>query len=142
MQHAQNEVLSAEQRWLSVVRKSEFYAELVDGTLSRPVVQVSSSSTSSSLPAKLVACASTIASHVRYVWLNKGFRKLFFKALGMACACLSAMVLWSEATLSFPFNVSPFALFLSPSFACPATLVLQMGVGRCPRPLQPRHSTA
>mmetsp|Transcript_30818 Transcript_30818/g.50907 ORF Transcript_30818/g.50907 Transcript_30818/m.50907 type:complete len:619 (+) Transcript_30818:250-2106(+) len=109
LQHAQNEVLSAEQRWLGVVKKSVFYAELVEGTYSRPVQATTGDDTSVS--AKLAAFVSTVTSYCRYVWLLI-LRKPCFKVLGMSCAGLSGMVLWSEATLSFPYNVSPFALFL------------------------------
>ena len=109
LQHAQNEVLSAEQRWMSVVKKSEFYAELAEGTICRPVsMEVSSSD---SVVTKLIACASSLANHIRYIWLSC-LRRPCYKILGMSCAVLSGMVLWSEATLWLPFNASPFALLL------------------------------
>ena len=37
---------------------------------------------------------------------------LFYHLLGVSAARLSAMLLWSEATIVFPFNISPFVLAL------------------------------
>lgn len=106
LQNAQNEVLSAEQRWYSVVKRSELYTELVEGRISRPMPSDNSASDKS-----LLGCLSTLAYHLRYVWLSC-LRNPCYKILGMSTAVLSGMVLWSEATLWLPFNASPFALLL------------------------------
>jgi LMBR1-like membrane protein len=105
LQLAQNEVLSAEQRWLSVVKRSEFYAELSEGTIRRPVQSNPDSDQ------KVAICLCSISSHIRYIWLTR-LRNPSFRVLGMMCAVLSGVVLWSEATLWLPINASPFAWLL------------------------------
>jgi hypothetical protein len=109
LQHAQNEVLSSEQRWHSIVRKSELYGALAEGTIPRPVRM--DVVPADSVGTKLMACLESFSSHLQYIWLFY-VRRPWYKLLGASCAVLSIMVLWSEATLSLNFNVSPFALFL------------------------------
>lgn len=105
LQHAQNEVLSAEQRWLSVVKRSEFYAELTEGPII-PRIQ-----SNSDADPKFAICLANISSYMRHVWLSC-LRNPCIRVLAMMCAVLSGMVLWSEATLWLPFNASPFAWLL------------------------------
>jgi len=106
LQHAQNEIVSAEQRWNSIVQKNDFYNNLV---------QLSSTETPSvSSNSNAEAETTSLITKLWYTIL----RKPFFQLSALFCAILSGMILWSEATLSIPIKIlSPFALFMSLSDA-------------------------
>lgn len=107
LQHAQANIIAAEQTWNAIVAKNKLYSDLVEGSIPRPQRREPAESTWKAVLAGMGCCA----SYLRFVWL-KWLRAPFYLALGISCAFLSVMVLWSEATLSFPFNASPFALLL------------------------------
>lgn len=95
---AQAEVVSSEQRWNALVQQNKFYSELCEGRTQIDAGQDD-------------GCCKKLYKSIRFTWLVC-MRPLFFRVLGMACATMSGAVLWSEATLAVPFNVSPFALAL------------------------------
>ena len=109
LQHAHAEVAAAEQRWNSIVAKNQLYSSLVEGTEppESPTGQSSLNRPSSASRGWLAA----VNRQLRNLWF-RFVRRPFYVLLGMASAGLSFMVLWSEATLSLPFNASPFAILL------------------------------
>lgn len=109
LQAAQAAVVSEEQRWDSLVKKSMLYKDLVENSVPRPLRSVVESD--ASCLTRLSARCKIVRDHLRYIWLVY-LRGSCFRVAGIACAVLSAMVLWSEATLAAPFNLSPFALLL------------------------------
>jgi hypothetical protein len=109
LQAAQAGVVSEEQRWNALVAKSNLYQDLVDNTVSRPTRTLLEPS--ASFLTKISSKCQSVVGHMRYIWLV-ALRGLSYRVSGMACAGLSAMVLWSEATLAAPFNLSPFAWLL------------------------------
>jgi hypothetical protein len=109
LQAAQAGVVSEEQRWNALVDKSNLFQDLVENTVPRPTRAVMESSTPFLI--KILAKCGIVLDHVRYIWLV-ALRGPFYRVSAIACAALSAMVLWSEATLAVPYNLSPFALLL------------------------------
>jgi hypothetical protein len=109
LQAAQAGVVSEEQRWNALVAKSNLFQDLVDNTVPRPTRTMMEPS--ATFLTKISAKCQSVAGHMRYIWLV-ALRGLCYRVSGMACAGLSAMVLWSEATLAAPYNLSPFALLL------------------------------
>ena len=53
----------------------------------------------------------TFGNQMIFIWL-KYFRPLYFRLLALSSALLSSAILWSEATLAIPRNLSPFGYFL------------------------------
>jgi len=49
--------------------------------------------------------------YMNYIWMCY-LRCCTYRILGFTTACLSLVVLWSEATMALPYSLSPFALFL------------------------------
>ena len=62
----------------------------------------------------MVDQSNTMKGKMRYCW-TRYFRSSSYRTMGMLTAGMSVMVLWSEATLAIPINLSPFALFLGMS---------------------------
>jgi len=106
---AQAQLVSSEQRWNGLVERHQFYSELAEGATSPPgrAAIVSTAPLLSQANARL----SVMGGYVRYYW-RRYLRTPFYRFLGTSAAVLSAMVLWSEATLAIPFNLSPYAGFL------------------------------
>lgn len=109
LQAAQAAVVSEEQRWNALVKKSLLYQDLVENTVPRPTRAVVDSD--ALCLSKLMAQCKSVGNHLRYIWLVY-LRGLWFRVAGVACAVLSVMVLWSEATLAAASNLSPFAFIL------------------------------
>jgi hypothetical protein len=109
LQAAQAGVVSEEQRWNALVAKSNLFQHLVDNTVPRPTRTMLEPS--AAFLTKISANCHSVMGHMRYIWLVV-LRGPSYRVSSMACAGLSAMVLWSEATLAAPFNLSPFALLL------------------------------
>lgn len=109
LEAAQAGVVSAEQRWNTLVARSSLYTHLAEGTIPRP--HPFDTSLSDSFLSKVSRRLGTIGEHVRYLWL-KVLRTPVYRVLAVSLAALSVAVLWSEATLALPFNLSPFALAL------------------------------
>lgn len=109
LQAAQAAVISEDQRWNELVKKSLLYKDLVENTVPRPTRTVVESD--ASCLAKLMGTCRSVGDHLRYIWLVY-LRGPWFRVAGVASAVLSVMVLWSEATLAAAINLSPFALIL------------------------------
>jgi len=105
LERAQEEVVSSEQRWNALVQHSNFYAELANCGGDASEAKGGETPTSSKKP------CGKLGVNIRYFWIAC-LRRPFYRVLGMAFAVMSGAVLWSEATLALPFNVSPFALAL------------------------------
>lgn len=113
LKRAQANVVSAEQRWNSLVKRARWFADLAEGEGPPPPTSGSATrrgrvQTSEPL---VVDQSNTVKGRAKYCW-TQYFRSTTYRVMGMATAGLSVMVLWSEATLAIPFNLSPFALFL------------------------------
>lgn len=108
--HAQADVVSAEQRWNELVVKAALYENLAEGTV--PLPTVFQTVPSDSILTKLSRLFSTLGKRLEYLWLTQ-LRRPFLRFFATLTAGLSVMVLWSEATLALPINLSPFALILS-----------------------------
>lgn len=101
---AQARLVSAEQRWVEIVDAHATYSALVDrDDLTYPVRDASF--------ATWAGKRDHARAVLRYFWMSR-IRTLFYRLLGVSAAGLSATLLWSEATMVLPFNVSPFALAL------------------------------
>jgi len=109
LQNAQADVCSAEQRWNELVAKAELYEQLANGTVPLPVTIPTICT--DSICTRITVRFKAVGSRLRYIWLTK-LRRSFLRFFGISSAILSFMVLWSEATLALPINVSPFALIL------------------------------
>lgn len=81
---AQANLISAEQKWQSIVEVYNYYSQLSSSN--------SENTNSSSMIPKL--------------------RSLWFRLLASLAASLSIIVLWTESTMSLPINLSPFSWLL------------------------------
>jgi hypothetical protein len=109
IKRAQARLVSNEQRWTSIMRENDMFSSLVEGNFSKPTFPTISSSTSSLK--RIRNNFNFISEYIRYIWLIK-LRNLVLHFLAVTTATLSVMVLLSEATMSLPYNLSPFALIL------------------------------
>eukprot|EP00978_Attheya_sp_CCMP212_P017436 scaffold46425_cov55-Attheya_sp.AAC.3 len=106
LQRAQATLMSMEQRWNSLVKRSRFYASLAVGD-----VPDRSTSQASPSPSLLSGSNEGVGGCMRSMWMRQ-LRGPVYRLMALSMAILSGTVLWSEATIGLPFNVSPFALFL------------------------------
>jgi hypothetical protein len=125
---AQVKLESAEQSWTECVERSKFYEAMMEETSS--LIDTSLLPTASLVGGSNNAFSSAQAK-LRHLWITR-LIKPFSITSSCIFAALSIMVLWSEATMSLPWNLSPFAFILSMAagetkgflFACLALLPL------------------
>ena len=104
---AQAKLVSAEQSWTECVERAKLYTAMVEescsslGQFSLLSNDVGSSSFCQSIMANL-----------RHLWITR-LIKPFSIVTSFIFAALSVLVLWSEATMGLPWNLSPFAFILS-----------------------------
>ena len=108
MKIAQEKLAGAEQRWEALVARSKFLTDLVEGP-APPQSRVVDPS--SSIVIKAYSHILTCGGKINYVW-KKYVRSMAYRFLALYAVVLSGTILWSEATLSLPMNLSPFAMFL------------------------------
>ena len=108
MKIAQEKLVGAEQRWEALVARSKYLTDLVEGP-TPPQSRVVDPS--SSMIIKAYSRILTCGDKLDYVW-KKYVRSTAYRFLALYAAILSGTILWSEATLSLPMNLSPFAMFL------------------------------
>lgn len=100
LQHAQQDVASAQQQWNFVVQKADFYSKLIQ--LSSP------EATTTALPPHSNSLQQELSKH----WYTK-FRTPTYQISSMVCAALSVLVFWGELTLSVGWKfLSPLGLAL------------------------------
>eukprot|EP00590_Aulacoseira_subarctica_P006893 CAMPEP_0172418942 /NCGR_PEP_ID=MMETSP1064-20121228/5380_1 /TAXON_ID=202472 /ORGANISM="Aulacoseira subarctica , Strain CCAP 1002/5" /LENGTH=596 /DNA_ID=CAMNT_0013158121 /DNA_START=78 /DNA_END=1868 /DNA_ORIENTATION=- len=97
---AQVKLVSAEQSWTECVEHSKLYEAMIDGN-----EELLTTAENSSFFAK-------IKNKFFIVWITRILRP-FSMVSSVIFATLSIMVLWSEATMGLPWNLSPFAFILS-----------------------------
>lgn len=115
---AQADVVSAEQKWNHLIERARIFGELADEYVPPPPGAVppspraaSTSLLSGSGEPALGVCCCCFGKRARSCWVRY-LRSPTYRAVAVLTATLSGMVLWSEATLTLPVNLSPFALFL------------------------------
>jgi len=106
LKQAQASLISADQRWRDLINKSEFYSELMNASPPE-LVQLDSSSALSQIRTQGVS----IHQWMLYLFRTK-LRSSCYRLLSLIMVALSALVLWSETMMAWPFNLSPFSLFL------------------------------
>ena len=114
LKRAQANVVSAEQKWNSLVSRARWFADLTEGEGPPPpdsAVTPRRNARVQTAEPLVVDQSNTMKGKMRYCW-TRYFRSSSYRAMGMLTAGMSVMVLWSEATLAIPINLSPFALFL------------------------------
>lgn len=108
MKFAQEKLISAEQRWETLVARSIFLTDLINGpTPPSPQIVDTSAPLLNTVKSHFQSCGAKI----NYYW-KKYARSTTYRFAAIYAAVLSGTVLWSEATLSLSFNLSPFAIFL------------------------------
>jgi hypothetical protein len=108
MKFAQEKLISAEQRWESLVGRSAFLTDLINGpTPPSPQIVDTSAPLLSTAKSHFQSCGAKI----NYYW-KKYARSATYRFAAIYAAVLSGTVLWSEATLSLSTNLSPFAIIL------------------------------
>lgn len=80
LKRAQENLYNTDKRWESIVQKNQDFHEIIHKW-----------------------------SSGRMKWM-KYCRTIFFRLIAVLATCLSAIILWSEATLSLPYNLTPFAI--------------------------------
>jgi hypothetical protein len=125
---AQVKLESAEQSWTECVERSKLYEAMMEETSS---LIDTSLLPSASLVGPSNNAFTSAQTKLRHLWITR-LIKPFSITSSCIFAALSIMVLWSEATMSLPWNLSPFAFILSMAvgetkgflFACLALLPL------------------
>ena len=114
LKRAQANIVSAEQKWNSLVDQARWFADLAEGDGPPPpdsAVTPRRNARVQTAEPLVMDQSNTMKGKIRYCW-TRYFRSTGYRTMGMLTAGMSVMVLWSEATLAIPINLSPFALFL------------------------------
>jgi hypothetical protein len=111
IKQVQENLFSTELRWEALAERGKFLSALVEGPASSATQSISTKAGYSILDVADVHLK-TFRWKLYYCWM-KYLRSTTFKILAASAAFLSAIILWSEATLAVPFNLSPFGLLLN-----------------------------
>lgn len=114
LKRAQENLSNAEQKWNAIVEKERKLSGIAPetGTGTNTTIPLSPVTTVGVTDAPLLSTESRFKycnARIQYVWLRY-FRPCCFRLYAILTAILSAAILWSEATLSSKYNLSPFAL--------------------------------
>lgn len=113
LKRAQENLSNAEQRWSAIIEKerklSRISPEHRNGNITSSNLTVISETTDTPLFTATESRFRYCNSKMQYIWLRY-FRPCCFRVYATFAALLSTAILWSEATLSSNYNLSPFSL--------------------------------
>lgn len=128
LKRAQENVFNAEQRWNAILEKHCFFSEMnldvstantgstavpgsrtISPLVPGPMMSSETSARITADPLLIVSKEKTCRSRLAWFWVRY-CRALVYRCVALFCAAMSVAILWSEATLAIPYNLSPFSL--------------------------------